>query len=463
MFLEPIPLHFTGIGGIGMSGLAEIALALGCPVSGSDVKLSPITARLRDLGVRVFEGHSASNLPPEARALVVTSAARPDNPEIQEARTRGLPVVTRGELLAELMRPRRAVAVAGSHGKTTVSSMLAAIAIEAGLDPTVAVGALLPALGGSNARLGAGAWMIAESDESDGSFLELNPEIAVLTNIDREHLDHYGSFEAARAAFVQFANRVSITGMLAVCADDDEVLSVLPALRRRYVRYGRAAGADIRIVVETSGPSGSSFTLERRGETLGDFALPLLGRHNVLNAAGAAAAALAMGVEPPAIRIALAKFEGPSRRMQRKGSSRGVTVVDDYGHHPTEIRATLEALRLLNPRRLIVLFQPHRYTRTKALLEEFGTAFAAADSVRVLAIYEASEIPIAGVTSEVVVDRIRAAGHPDVLYAGSVPGAVASVLVELQPGDLVVTLGAGSVTEAGDMILKGLNKEGEHG
>lgn len=459
MFFEPKALHFTGIGGIGMSALAELVCGLGCQVSGSDLKLSAITGRLETLGVRIFEGHSAANVPAGVQALVYTSAAQPDNPEVLEARRRGIPLVTRGELLAELMQHRQGVAIAGSHGKTTTTSMLAAIALEAGLDPTIAVGARLPILGGSNARLGGSQWMITESDESDGSFLELRPHFAVLTNIDREHLDHYGTFDAARAAFLKFTNQVSLGGALVLCADDEEIRAMMPRIRRRVVTYGRSPEADVRIVGETSGAAGSEFSLKRGGRSLGPFTLPVLGRHNVLNATGAVTIALEMGIEAAAIQRALQNFQGPSRRMELKGTAQGVTVVDDYGHHPTEIRATLDALRLLNARRVVVLFQPHRYTRTQSLSDEFATAFNAADSVRVLDIYAASETPIEGVSAQELVEKIKNAGHTDAIYAGSLAGAVASALVELQEGDLVVTLGAGSITQAGDMILKGLRKE----
>lgn len=463
MFFSPQTLHFTGIGGIGMSALAQLARAAGCAVSGSDLKLSPVTNRLAGLGIAVFEGHSADNLPAGATALVVTSAASPDNPEVMEARRRGVPIVTRGELLAEMMQRHRGVAVAGSHGKTTTSSLLAAIAVESGIDPTVAIGALVPALNGSNARLGQGPWMIAEADESDGSFLELHPEFAILTNIDREHLDHYGSFDAARAAFARFVNQVSLTGAIAVCADDAEAMLLVPSVRRRIILYGRSAHAYVQIVDESSGPTGSTFTLVRDGNRLGDFTLPLLGSHNVLNAAGAVCIALAIGIGADVIQSALAHFRGPSRRMEIKGIEQGVTVIDDYGHHPTEIRATLKALRLLRPTRLIVLFQPHRYTRTQALLDEFAGAFADADSVRVLDVYAASETPIDGITGQSVAARIAASGHPDAVHVGSLSGAVASVLVELRPGDLVLTQGAGNITQAGEMILKGLRKEEIHG
>lgn len=463
MFSPLQALHFTGIGGIGMSALALLAREAGLRVSGSDLKPSAATEKLRARGAAIAIGHNAANVPPDADALIVTSAAASTNPEILEAVRRGLPVATRGELLAALMRRRRAAAAAGSHGKTTVSSLLAAIALEAGVDPTVAVGAFLPALGHANARLGAGEWFIAESDESDGSFLELHPEVAVLTNIDREHLDHYGSFEAARAAFVKFANQVELRGMLVACLDDDEVRAALPGIRRRVLTYGHHPEAALRITAARAHAGGSEFALLYRAGNLGEFHLPLLGAHNTLNAAGAVGAALYMGIDIEAARRALARFEGPSRRMEKKGEARGITVIDDYGHHPSEIRVTLAALRLLGAERLIVLFQPHRYTRTQALLDEFATAFRDADAVRVADIYAASEPPIAGVDSESLVRRIRAAGHPDAAYAGTLDRAIASVLAEARPGDLILTLGAGSVTEAGPRILEGLREVAAHG
>lgn len=463
MFSPLQALHFTGIGGIGMSALARLAHEAGVRVSGSDLKPSAATAQLEALGVRVEAGHAAAHVPKEAEALIVTAAADPANPEVAEARRRGLPVASRGELLGALMRRRRAAAAAGSHGKTTVTSLLAAIALEAGLDPTVAVGAFLPALGGANARLGGGAWFIAESDESDGSFLEIHPETAVLTNIDREHLDHYGTFEAAREAFVKFANQVELSGTLAACLDDPEVRGVLPRVRRRTLTYGRDPHAALRITAEACGADGSVFTLAHEGKPLGEFRLALAGAHNVLNAAGAIGAALAMGADVEAARRALAGFAGPSRRMERKGEARGVTVIDDYGHHPAEIRATLAALRLLRPKRLVALFQPHRYTRTRALLEEFATAFREAEVVRVLEIYAASEPPVPGLDGELVARRIREAGHPDARYAGRLPAAAESAARELRAGDVLVTLGAGDVTAAGPLILKKLSEAPFHG
>jgi UDP-N-acetylmuramate--alanine ligase len=462
MFLRTQALHFTGIGGIGMSGLAEVCRALGCKVEGSDLKLSPSALRLAGLGIAVREGHAASNVSADATALVMTSAVRADNPEVIEARRRGLPVVLRGELLAELMRTRRGIAVAGSHGKTSTTSMIAAATLSAGLDPTVLVGGALPALGGSNARLGSSDLLVAETDESDGSFLLLAPVISVLTNIDREHLDHYGTFERAKQAFAEFANRTAFYGAVIACADDPEVRALLPGLRRRVITYGRAGEAAVRVANERAAGFGSEWSVVRHGEDLGRFSLPVPGAHSVLNATAAIAACMEAGAGLDEIRAALAAFQSPARRMEVRGVECGVTVIDDYGHHPTEIRATLEALAAARGGRIVVLFQPHRYTRTRALLDEFAACFTAADAVRVLDIYAASEEPIEGVTPEVLVERMRAAGHPDARCAGSLESAVASVLAELRPGDLVVTLGAGSITQAAGMILSGLRETAAH-
>jgi UDP-N-acetylmuramate--alanine ligase len=462
MFLVPQALHFTGIGGIGMSGLAGLCLALGCKVEGSDLALSPAARRLAAMGVLVREGHDASYVAPDASALVMSSAVRADNPEVAEARRRGLPVVLRGELLAELMRPRRGIAVAGSHGKTSTSSMIAAALIHSGLDPTVAVGGTLAVLGGSNARLGAGDLMVAETDESDGSFLLLSPEIAVLTNVDREHVEHYGGFEHARSAFADFVNRTAFCGLALVCVDDLEARALLPRLRRRVIGYGRSADAGLRAVAEVADESGSEWTVLHRGRDLGRFRLDALGAHSVLNATAAIGACLEAGAPLEAVREALRSFQGPERRLEVKGEARGVRVVDDYGHHPAEIRAALQALRQSRPGRIVVLFQPHRYTRTRALLDEFAGCFEEADAVRVLDIYAASEPPIAGVTGEALARRIRAAGHPDARYAGPLRGGADAVAAELRPGDVVLTLGAGSITQAGDLILEHLREAAGH-
>ena len=459
MFCPSQPFHFTGAGGIGMSGLAEILHRMGCKVTGSDAKQSPSTERLAALGINIVIGHDAGNLPVDVAALIVTSAVGECNPEYAEARRRGIPIVRRGELLAELMRQKRAAAVAGSHGKTTTSSMLASIAADAGLDPTAAIGSTVPAFGGSNARLGGGEWFVAESDESDGSFLHLSPEIAIVTNIDREHLDHYGSFEAVRAAFLQFSNKVPHDGTVIACADDPATAETLASSRRRMLWYGRGERTAARITEESCDASGSRFLLNLNGRQL-EVRLPAAGRHNVLNAAAALAAASLMGVSDDAALRALAGFRGPGRRMETVGSACGISVIDDYGHHPTEVRATLEALRMLNPGRLIVVFQPHRYTRTAALMEEFAGAFAAADLIFILDIYAASEQPLESVTGEALARRIQDSGHAGVRYAGSMDDAPAALLPVLKEGDLVLTLGAGSVTTLGPRLLAAL-REGE--
>ncbi|MGO9240042.1 MAG: UDP-N-acetylmuramate--L-alanine ligase [Bryobacteraceae bacterium] len=462
MLDKPQALHFTGIGGAGMSGLAELMHQLGCAVRGSDLRLTPVTERLASLGIPVLQGHAAHNLAPDAAALVITSAVDAGNPELAEARRRGLPVVLRGELLAELMRARRGVAIAGSHGKTTTTTMLASICLRAGLEPTIVVGGSVPALDGANAKLGTGDLLICESDESDGSFLLLAPHSAAITNIDHEHLEHYGSFEGLRQAFVDFANRVSWQGAVAACIDDAELARALPQIRRRVITYGNSSQARLRIVRPVAGAAGISFELVLDGTSLGGFEAPVLGEHNILNAAAAAALALELGTGIETVRSALAAFRGPGRRMECKGVERGVTVVDDYGHHPAEIRATLRALRPSVARgRLMVLFQPHRYTRTRALMNEFADCFRDADIVRVVDLYAASEPPIEGISAPALAARIHAAGHPDAEYAGSVAAAAAGAAAASRAGDTILTLGAGSITEAAELVLQALRK-GEH-
>src|SRR5580658_4838947 len=419
MFFRQQHLHFTGIGGIGMSGIAEVLLNLGYRISGSDVKLSPITERLATLGATVYEGHAAANVG-GARALVVSSAVDERNPEVQEARRLQIPVIPRGELLAELMRLKYGIAIGGSHGKTTTTSMTAAILHHAGLDPTVVVGGRVGAMGGSNARVGHSDFLVVESDESDGSFLKLAPILAVVTNIDREHLDHYASLEAIQAAFVEFVNKVPFYGAAIVCLDDPNVQTILPAITRRTITYGTSAQADIEALEIAAGHFASDFRLRYRSTDLGCFQLHIPGRHNVLNAMAAVAVAMELEVAPGTIREALATFSGVDRRFQVRGQERGITVVDDYGHHPTEIRATLDGARECGFRRIHVLFQPHRYTRTFHLMDEFARSFHQADRVFVLDIYAAAEKPIEGVTAEMLVDRLRQFGHRAVEYVGTV-------------------------------------------
>jgi UDP-N-acetylmuramate--alanine ligase len=459
MFFKPQPVHFVGIGGIGMSGLAEVLLELGYRVTGSDLKLSPATERLAARGAVIFEGHAAHHLS-GANAVVVSSAVREDNPEVAEARRLGLPVIPRGELLAELMRLKFGIAVAGSHGKTTTTSMITAVLSHAGLDPTVVVGGRIGILGGANVRLGKSDFLVVESDESDGSFLKLAPIVAIVTNIDREHLDHYsGGIQEIRAAFAEFAGKVPFYGVAILCLDDENVQQILPALNRRTLTYGTSAQADLRIAQSSSGHMASEFQLQFHGRDLGCFRLHVPGAHNVLNAAAAVAVGLELEVPVENIREGLAGFSGVERRFQVRGVERGIAVIDDYGHHPTEVRATLAAARACRYGRIHVLFQPHRYTRTEALMDEFARAFHQADSVHVLDIYAASEPPIAGVTAQALAERIRAFGHRSAHFAGTMERGIEAVVEAAVPGDAILTLGAGSVYQAGEKILRQLGEQ----
>jgi UDP-N-acetylmuramate--alanine ligase len=457
MFFKPQALHFIGIGGIGMSGIAEVLLNLGYKISGSDLKLSPTTEHLVGLGASVYEGHAAENLG-NAKAAVVSSAVDAGNPEVIEARRRGIPVIPRGELLAELMRLKYGIAIAGSHGKTTTTSMTSAILTSAGLDPTVVVGGKVAIMGGSNARVGHSDFLVVESDESDGSFLKLSPILAVITNIDREHLDHYAGIDEIRDAFCDFINRVPFYGAAIVCLDDENVQQILPSINRRTVTYGRSAQAHLRITESTTGHFESRFRVNARGRDLGEFHLRLPGPHNILNATAAIGIGLELDVKLDDIREALAAFTGVERRFQTRGEARGITVIDDYGHHPTEIRATLTAARLCRFARIHAIFQPHRYTRTHALLDEFARSFHQADSVYVLDIYAASEKPIEGVTGELLAERMRDFGHRCAQYAGTIDRAVDAVLQNVREGDAVLTLGAGNVWQAADRLLERLRE-----
>ena len=458
MFFKPQHLHFAGIGGIGMSGIAEVLLNLGYRISGSDLKRGPVTARLEEMGARIFEGHAAENLG-EARALVVSSAVKKDNPEVVEARRRGIPVIPRGELLAELMRLKFGIAIGGSHGKTTTTSMTATILNHAGFDPTVVVGGRVKTMGGANARVGKSDFLVVESDESDGSFLELAPIVAVVTNIDQEHMDHYKTFDRVLDAFTGFVNKVPFYGAAILCLDDPNVQRILPHVRRRTITYGTSAQADLRIAHARYGPSSSEFELRHRGAGLGSFVLNAPGAHNVLNATAAIAVAMELEAPGERIREGLLAYAGVDRRMQTRGVAAGVTVMDDYGHHPTEIRATLDAVRLGEFERVLVLFQPHRYTRTQLLMDEFARSFHVADHVWVLDIYAASEPPIEGVSGEALSRRIAEFGHRGAEFVGGLDAGVAAAVAQARPGDLVLTLGAGSVSLAGERILKGLGEK----
>jgi len=445
-----------------MSGLAEILLGMGYRVSGSDLRSSSVTEGLEQRGATVYQGHQAANLG-DARAVVVSSAVASDNPEIAEARRLGLPVIPRGELLAELMRLKFGIAVAGSHGKTTTTSMIAAIMTHAGLDPTVVVGGRVGMMGGANARLGKSDYLVVESDESDGSFLKLAPILAVVTNIDREHLDHYAGLDEIRQAFAAFVGKIPFYGAAVLCLDDENIQRMLPSVNRRAITYGTSAQADLRVTHSAAGYMASQFQLAFRGRDLGCFRLHVPGAHNALNAAAAAAAGLELEISLEEIREALQQFTGVERRFQVRGVEGGITVIDDYGHHPTEIQATLAAARACRFRRVHVLFQPHRYTRTQALLDDFARAFHQADSVFVLDIYGASEQPIEGVSSRVLVERIRAFGHRDAHYAGPMETGIASVIEDALEGDAVITLGAGSISQAGGEILEQLRSRARGG
>jgi UDP-N-acetylmuramate--alanine ligase len=455
MFFKPQHVHFIGIGGIGMSAIAEVLLTLGYEVSGSDAKASSITERLTKLGATVYIGHRAEHVD-GAKAVVVTSALDPTNPEVAAARALQIPVIPRGELLAELMRLKYGIAIAGSHGKTTTTSMVASILNAASMDPTVVVGGKVAAMQGSNARVGKSPLLVVESDESDGSFLKLSPIIAVVTNIDREHLDHYSSIDEIRDAFTEFVNKVPFYGAAIVCMEDENVQQIFPKIKRRTVTYGRSAQVDLEIRAVELSASGSSFGIVHRGQDLGVVQLNVPGMHNVLNATAALGVGLELDVPLDQIRRGLADFSGVDRRFSIRGVERGVTVIDDYGHHPTEVKATLAAAKLSPYRKIHVLFQPHRFSRTRHLLHDFGTAFHDADHVVLLDIYAASEAAMEGVTAQALLEEIQSYGHRAAEYAVSIEAGVEAVVSAAQPGDLIITLGAGNVSQAADKILEQL-------
>jgi UDP-N-acetylmuramate--alanine ligase len=453
-------VHFVGIGGIGMSGIAELLVNLGYIVSGSDVRTSPTTDRLQRLGVRLDVGHHPDHVD-EADVVVVSSAVRPDNVEVREAQRRHVPVIPRAEMLAELMRLRYGIAVAGAHGKTTTTSMIALALERSGLDPTAVIGGRLSAFGG-NARLGRGEVMVVEADESDGSFLKLSPAIAVITNLDREHLDHYGDFARLVAAFVEFANRVPFYGAVVVCLDDPAAAAIVPSLTRRVVTYGlEREDADVRAIDARYEAFGSACQVRwrrPRSEDVGRGGLRLAvpGRHNLLNALAAVAVGLELNVAFPALAAALAGFQGAERRFQVIGEVAGILVIDDYGHHPTEIAAVLAAARGCGRGRLVVVFQPHRYSRTTTLIEDFGKALAAADEVVLTDIYAAGEDPRPGVTVEAVADAVRRHRAIPVHVVRPLEALPRDVAQIARHGDLVLTLGAGSIGTVGARILEHL-------
>ena len=451
-------IHLVGIGGIGMSGIAEVLLTLGYSVSGSDLKLSNITERLQKLGATIYEGHEASNAD-GAHVVVTSSAVKPDNPEVIEAHNRKIPVIPRAEMLAELMRLKYGIAVAGAHGKTTTTSLVASVLAAAHLDPTFVIGGRVNQAG-TTARLGKGEYFVVEADESDRSFLMLAPVVAVVTTIDREHLDQYTSLEDIQGAFTQFVNRVPFYGAAILCTDEPNVQAIIPSVKRPIITYGTSSQADLVISDIKLDGLKSEFRLTYKGDDLGTFRLcHTPGVHNVRNAAAAAAVALYLNVASDLIREGLAKFAGVGRRFDIKGIVKDITVIDDYGHHPAEIRATLDAARGCKFSRLLVLFQPHRYTRTQHLWDEFCRAFNQADMLVLTDIYPASEAPIPGVTSEGLANAIRGAGHKSVYYCRSIQEATEYLLRQARSGDAILTIGAGSVSRASNDLITLLEAE----
>ena len=465
MFAKIHRIHFVGIGGIGMSGIAEVLLNLGYQISGSDVRSTGVTNRLAGLGATIFSGHAASNIA-GADVVVVTSAVSSDNAEVAEARRLHIPLIQRAEMLAELMRLKYGIAIAGMHGKTTTTSMVAAVLAAGGLDPTVVVGGRVDAMG-SNARLGKSQYLVAEADESDRSFLKLSPILSVVTNIDREHMDCYRDMRDVRRTFLEFMDRVPFYGMVVACNDDPVLRRLLPRVHRRVTTYGTSEGSDFLIRLKPKAEAKSAgepnptvrFAVDFKEKNLGEFTVHVPGVHNVLNATAAISVGVALDIPADQIRAGLDGFRGVDRRFQFKGKVAGVTVIDDYGHHPTEIRATLAAARQCGFRHVHVIFQPHRFTRTQQLMEEFATAFEDADSLTVVDIYPASEKPIAGITSEVLTARVTEAGKRAAAFASSFESATDRAASLAREGDMILTLGAGSISQLGPTILQKLEKQ----
>jgi len=462
-------IHFVGIGGIGMSGIAELLHNLGYEVTGSDLKDSETTRRLRELGIKVSTGHGAENIG-NAHVVVISSAVSDDNPEVIEAKRKSLPVIPRAEMLAELARLKYGILVAGTHGKTTTTSLISTILAHCGFDPTVVIGGRLKATG-SNARLGQGEFLVAEADESDGSFLKLSPTVAVVTNIDREHMDFFKTIDSLKEAFLSFMNKIPFYGVSIVCIENEHLRELLPSIHRRYVTYGFTHDAELRAVNVRKGFMSMSFETIYRGKNIGEFDLPLAGTHNILNSLAAIGAALELQIDISKIREGLKSFGGIQRRFEFKGEVNGIKIFDDYGHHPTEIKAILKAAREglfissqqsdTETGRLFVVFQPHRYTRTKDLMDEFAPSFNDADSLILLAVYSAGEKPIKGANSETLLKRIKKAGHKSAVYIKDKEKAIEHIITALQRGDMLLTLGAGDVWKIGDEVLNTLKSNNE--
>jgi len=455
MYFKKYHIHFVGIGGIGMSGIAELLLNLGYEVSGSDTKASDITERLKGLGGAIHTGHSAEHVP-GADVVVVSSAINAENPEVNAAHRLGIPVIPRAEMLAELMRLKYSVAVAGAHGKTSTTSIVAAVLGKGRLDPTVVIGGKLKGID-SNAVLGMGDFIVAEADESDGSFLKMSPTIAVVTNIDREHLDFYKDLEDIKNVFFDFIDRIPFYGLAILCLDNEPIQDLIPKIKKRFTTYGMSTQADYQARNIRAQGLKTRFSLHHQGEDLGDITLNLPGIHNVYNAMASIAVGFELNIPFETIKSALETLEGVQRRMEVKGVVQGITVVDDYGHHPTEIKTTLQAVKESWPdKRIILAFQPHRYTRTHALFDEFTRAFYQSDLMVVMPIYPAGENPINGVDSARLCEEIKAHGHKEVICMDGMESAIAYLKDVLRSGDLLLTLGAGDVWKVGVAVLKEL-------
>ncbi len=454
MFKKIKHIHFVGIGGIGMSGIAEVLLNLGYRVSGSDMKASDTTDRLKKIGGEIFIGHRAENIT-LPHVVVISSAVKKDNVEVIAAREKQIPVIPRAEMLAELMRLKYGVAIAGAHGKTTTTSMVATVLAAGNIDPTVVIGGKLNSLG-TNAKLGQGEFLVAEADESDGSFLKLSPTIAVVTNIDAEHLDYYKDINEIKDAFLLFINKVPFYGVSILCLDEKHIQALIPFVQKRYLTYGMNSQADYQAKDVSLSPLGSRFKVLHRGHDLGWFDLSVPGVHNINNSLAAVAVAKELDIDVEIIRKALRDFSGVQRRFEIKGEGGGITVVDDYGHHPTEIKATLAAAKAGLGRRLVAVFQPHRYTRTQHLLEEFFTSFNQADTVIVMDIYAAGEQPIPGVSGRAIYEGVKRHGHKDAAFLADRDAVVNHLAGTLKKGDVLLTLGAGDVWKVGETLLEKL-------
>ena len=458
MYLKKYHIHFVGIGGIGMSGIAELLLNLGYKVSGSDLKASDITDNLEKLGGTIFVGHRADQIS-GADVVVISSAVQGDNAEVVAAQQQSIPVIPRAEMLAELMRLKYSVAIAGAHGKTTTTSIVASVLAEGGLDPTVVIGGKLKSIG-TNAVLGQGDFIVAEADESDGSFLKFSPAIAVVTNIDREHLDFYKDLDDIKTVFLEFIDRLPFYGLAVLCLDNESIQDLIPEIKKRYTTYGMSSQADFQIRDVNFEKQRSRFSVYRQGQKLGDIELNLPGVHNIYNATASIAVGIELDVPFAAIKSALETLEGVQRRLEIKGEVNGITVVDDYGHHPTEIKTTLDAIEKCWPEnRKVVVFQPHRYSRTQALFDDFTRSFYQSDTLLVLPIYGAGEKRIEGLSGHDLCEGIKAHGHKEVFCAADTKSAITYLKKTLKPGDLLLTLGAGDVWKLGEQMLKALKQK----